>query len=244
MLISAGIGETARRVHRQSVGRSDAGVADVDADVLVLLLVSDPPIVRLLPPAPPRSCPSSDTEPLPVTLKAPVGGDLRAVLQKEMAGDGGQAGQRAVAAERAGVGDARIRAVELQRAIDRRDLAALEFQERVVSRKTVPVSTPAVPNPAAALATFRVAWTVALPSMLISLVVGRARPPVHRQSVGRSDAGVADRRRRCRWCRCWSASRRSSGCCRRRRRDCPRQATAAAAADRNVSADRLGYPGS
>ena len=50
------------------------------------------------------------------------------------------------------------------------------------SRKTVPVSTPAVPNPAAALATFSVAWTVALPSMLISLVrVGEPAGPVHRQ---------------------------------------------------------------
>ena len=39
------------------------------------------------------------------------------------------------------------------------------------SRKTVPVSTPAVPNPAAASVTFRVAWTVALPSMLISPVL-------------------------------------------------------------------------
>ena len=77
-------------------------------------LVSVPPIVKVLPPAPPTLFPSSDTAPLPVTLKAPVGGDRRAVLQKEIAGNGGQAGQRAVAAERAGVGDARVRAVELQ----------------------------------------------------------------------------------------------------------------------------------
>ena len=46
------------------------------------------------------------------------------------------------------------------------------------SRKTVPVSTPAVPNPAAALATFRVDWTVALPSILISLVLPLESPPV------------------------------------------------------------------
>ena len=46
------------------------------------------------------------------------------------------------------------------------------------SRKTSPVSVPAVPNPAAALATFKVAWTVALPSMLISLMLPLESPPV------------------------------------------------------------------
>ena len=60
------------------------------------------------------------------------------------------------------------------------------------SRKTVPVSTPFVPNPAAALATFKVAWTAALPVMLICAGVGEPARPFHRQSVGRRDAGVAD----------------------------------------------------
>ena len=40
---------------------------------LVLLLVSVPPIVRLVPPAPPMLGPSSSTVPLPVTLTLPVG---------------------------------------------------------------------------------------------------------------------------------------------------------------------------
>ena len=99
---------------------------------LVLLLLRFPPIVRLEPPPPPVV--------VAVELDRAVAGDAhvagradrRAVLQPEIAGDGGEAGQRAVAAGRAGVGDARIRAVEPQPAIDRRDLPALEFQQRVV----------------------------------------------------------------------------------------------------------------
>ena len=78
-------------------------------------------------------------------------------------------------------------------AVDRRDLAAVEFQERVVFEKDRSGLHPLVPNPAAALATSSVAWTVALPSMLISLRWGwRARLSRYRQCVGRRDAGVAD----------------------------------------------------
>ena len=99
---------------------------------LVLLLVRLPPIVRLDAPAAALI--------VAVQLDRAVAGDAHvagradrcAVLQPEIAGDAGQAGQRAVAVGVRGVGDARIRAIELQPAIDRRDLAALELQERVV----------------------------------------------------------------------------------------------------------------
>ena len=152
---------------------------------LVLLLVSVPPIVRLVPPPPKAKLgPSRLTMPLPVMLKAPVGRDRRAVLQKEIPGDAGQAGQRAVAAERAGVGDARIRAVEHQSSpLIVVIWPLLNSKSASFSRKTVPVSTPAVPNPAAALATFRVDWTVALPSMLISPVL--LSPPARSPSACR-----------------------------------------------------------
>ena len=79
---------------------------------LVLLLVSVPPIVRLAPPEPPVL--------LSVELQRRAADDAQiagrrdrcAVLQPEIAGDAGEAGQRAVAAGRAGVGDPRVRADE------------------------------------------------------------------------------------------------------------------------------------
>ena len=104
---------------------------------LVLLLVSVPPIVSVVPPEPPVLGPSNSTVPLPVMLTLPVGLTVAPFSSQKFPGNAGESGQRAVGGKLP-AGDARLRAVEPQRAIDRRDLAALEFQKRVVFEEDRP----------------------------------------------------------------------------------------------------------
>ena len=81
---------------------------------LVLLLVSVPPIVRLRAPEPPVLGPSSSTVPLPVMLTSPVGLTDAPFCSQKLPATPVRAGQRAVGGGLAGVGDARVGAVELR----------------------------------------------------------------------------------------------------------------------------------
>ena len=145
---------------------------------LVLLLVSVPPIVRLVPPPPPMLGPSSSIEPLPLTLTLPVGLTVAPFSRQKSPETVAEPGQRAVGGELAGSATNDFAPSSHSVPLTVVIWPLLNSKSASFSRKTVPVSTPVVPNPAAALATFRVAWTLALPSMLISLLVPLESPPV------------------------------------------------------------------
>jgi hypothetical protein len=87
-----------------------------------------------------------------------------------------------------------IRAVPPQLSVDRRDLAALEFERRVVFEQDRPGLLPRRAEPRRVVRNVqgRLDGCAALDVDLAGVAIGQPARPVHRQSVGRRDARVAD----------------------------------------------------